>query len=110
MRTIGSYAYSRPGIKIAEHDLSGKIGDVRLTITSEKDLGCWRVLLSRIDMATFCIFSKLFDKSSNVSHLVVEQRDRAKSTAPSFSGQVTLSKMNSTHIRLSGVGPVRIMP
>ncbi|MDW5561942.1 MAG: hypothetical protein SA339_01850 [Methanomassiliicoccus sp.] len=110
MKIIDSYAYSRPGIKIAEHDLSGMIGDVQLAIASDKDIRSWRVLLSRIDMAALSALSKLFDKASSVNHLVVEQRDRAKSRDPSFSGQVTLSRMSSTRVRLSGIGPVRILP
>lgn len=113
MRIIGSHSYNQPGFKIAEHDLSGNIDNVELTIMQDGTFKSWRVILTGIGVSAQGVISDLLH-NSEIANLVVEQKDHANKRDPSFSGMVLVSKINlapkSTHIELTGTGPVNYLP
>lgn len=112
MATIGNHSYKKPGFKIADHDLSGEIDNVDLTLFSDGTYKSWSVLLRGIETSACGVISDIFN-NGEIADLAVEQKEVTKTKDPSFSGRVLVKKIvlapKSAFIELRGTGPVNFL-
>jgi hypothetical protein len=103
------YSYILPRIQIAEHDLSGNIRHVTLSITQVGGVESWQVSLDGVDEDAIALLHDLLRRNSAVN-ILVERKEPSDKRNPHFSGSVIINKLGMSSVNLQGTGPVDLKP